>query len=664
MPRKENGFGGNMSFAFKTKVSKSIGNIRNTSGDYPRNRTFGSVVTRTPVDKFNLDATWSKWRKGYEYFTKQKWVPFDLQGLRAEIFPSFRNTLTVNFSATRFPTSLADDATHYVLERVLDPHEPFAKCQGKLTQLGDYSLLDVQNHYDERWELLTFQGQGEILKLEAETLTTKENYVDTSLNTNKKKTTNAIVKSLLTVDTSYPDELVNDKVVPAVYTGSSRSQGTNLTVRATEVFGYDGIAGVVDPLTDDELQALTGKQISLFDANPFYNIDPREHIFEEIDENQFQVKIKFRGSYAATPCRFFIYDAKPFSDDEGIIYQRDFQAIGVQANFGGEGEFVFNKKTYQRWFKSEFNAQALEQLAENIAPLIPTAMTIQSISRVNTLEADENVLIELVPFTSQILYTKRPFNIAGSSDAFYVMSNPKKSFTQEFNTLEDGTNKILETKLNINIDPDMDETFTTGESLWLANRFSCDCPSYSKAVLRAPEQRYEENTLTANRQRKYPLPTAGSNRSKATIDNANDNAGIFNTWISDKDREVFQCCKHTISAYFEKGIKVLEPNQVPIYRDLERAEEKISLEIEGAISSESIKRAEVSSIGFVWAVVQLLVQSTAAIIADPNSRTSFLLKPIEHFYGFKKARRLVPTAQTFYDEDLLFKPKDDNIVEL
>ena len=60
MPRKQNGWGKPSSFKFKTvntntKTGRKIG----AAGSYPSDRTFGSVITRTVIEKYNLDSKWT-----------------------------------------------------------------------------------------------------------------------------------------------------------------------------------------------------------------------------------------------------------------------------------------------------------------------------------------------------------------------------------------------------------------------------------------------------------------------------------------------------------------------------------------------------------------------------------------------------------------------------
>ena len=77
MPRKQNGFGSSKSFAVKgIKSDKAIndsltrGLKPKAAGSYPSNRTFGSTVSRTVIERYDAESDWIVWRKGYEYYIK------------------------------------------------------------------------------------------------------------------------------------------------------------------------------------------------------------------------------------------------------------------------------------------------------------------------------------------------------------------------------------------------------------------------------------------------------------------------------------------------------------------------------------------------------------------------------------------------------------------
>ena len=73
MPKKENGFGKAQSFAFKSFDKTDKGKGKGAAGYYPSNRQYGSAISRSVMEKYDLDSDWVKWRKGYEYYNKAAW---------------------------------------------------------------------------------------------------------------------------------------------------------------------------------------------------------------------------------------------------------------------------------------------------------------------------------------------------------------------------------------------------------------------------------------------------------------------------------------------------------------------------------------------------------------------------------------------------------------
>ena len=128
MPRKQNGFGAHQSFAFKqvdkgTHKSKKPG----AAGYYPSDRSFGSSVHRTVIEKYNLDSDWVKWRKGFEYYNKAAWYKLQtLDEFSGEYKDSQINSVLyqgtdyevdVVFDGYKFATKGADSNNHYVMKR-------------------------------------------------------------------------------------------------------------------------------------------------------------------------------------------------------------------------------------------------------------------------------------------------------------------------------------------------------------------------------------------------------------------------------------------------------------------------------------------------------------------------------------------------------------------
>ena len=73
MPRKQNGFG-NFNVGAVKGISSSLKPSKvGAAGIYPSDRTFGSSVVRSVIEKYDLDSKWVRWRKGLEYYYRAAW---------------------------------------------------------------------------------------------------------------------------------------------------------------------------------------------------------------------------------------------------------------------------------------------------------------------------------------------------------------------------------------------------------------------------------------------------------------------------------------------------------------------------------------------------------------------------------------------------------------
>ena len=127
MPKKQNGFGNSKSLSFKGNGRVDRGKSKGSPGTYPSNRSYGSSVHRTVIEKYNLDSDWVKWRKGYEYYNQAAW--YRLQDLdefsgeykdsqiQSKLYQGTPYEVDVVFDGYKFATKNADSNNHYVMKR-------------------------------------------------------------------------------------------------------------------------------------------------------------------------------------------------------------------------------------------------------------------------------------------------------------------------------------------------------------------------------------------------------------------------------------------------------------------------------------------------------------------------------------------------------------------
>ena len=127
MPRKQNGFGSSSSLGFKKGKSISKGKAKGAPGSYPSNRSYGSSVTRTVIEKYNLDSDWVKWRRGFEYYNKGAWYElkdydpitqeYEKSQIQSKLYQGTEFEVDVVFDGYKFATKNSDSNNHYVMKR-------------------------------------------------------------------------------------------------------------------------------------------------------------------------------------------------------------------------------------------------------------------------------------------------------------------------------------------------------------------------------------------------------------------------------------------------------------------------------------------------------------------------------------------------------------------
>ena len=125
MPRKKNGLG---SFAF-SKVNSAVntGKIKQRSGRYPSDRGYGSTVTRSIIQEWDLESTWARWRKGIEYFYQGAYLKLKPQ--TATLYQGSTKEVPLKFTGYKFATKNADSRAHYVIKRQVDKVRRIARVE-------------------------------------------------------------------------------------------------------------------------------------------------------------------------------------------------------------------------------------------------------------------------------------------------------------------------------------------------------------------------------------------------------------------------------------------------------------------------------------------------------------------------------------------------------
>ena len=183
----------------------------------------------------------------------------------------------------------------------------------------------------------------------------------------------------------------------------------------------------------------------------------------------------------------------------------------------------------------------------------------------------------------------------------------------------------------MDVKPWEDETFLVGDGIYMADAYACNCQSYSRSILTSPEaqyRRYSGAALNKNRQLKYPLPSALSNKDREGL--SNSESGVIVNWATRRNKLEHKCCKHTIAGIFaeqeiegvfgsgsipgvggipygeNKGYIVLEPDSYPTDLARDELEAKLIEQTKDTDFAESGPRSEISPLDFAFSTLQLL----------------------------------------------------------
>ena len=568
MPRKKNGYG-NFAVNSVKGVNNKVDRGKNSSalGSYPSVRSFGSTLTRSAIEQYNYESSWSKWRRGLEYYYQGAYLNFG--ETNAKLYQGTDFEVDVTFKGNRFATKNADSRTHYAIHREID----------QVKQLGF-----ISERYNDEYSYPDYKRNKEIwVKIVAADATSDQLLVRSVGERITDGETAANISWILT-----------SKQKPAVYLGKAIPEGIKVKVAVplAEIMATDFIKD-----NNNDIQSLVGEAVYMPD---FYRNRPVSLFDRFIDsERYFAVELtEFIGGV----------DLQILDTSSGLPPTlgeiNEFEQIFNTQNCTGklDGSFVYEKERYQRFFGKQYlTAEVVRDQVSSLAyGILP--WTIQSV------RADGNqLLIESVPFqTSLQLFTPQ-------EEERYIIFN-ENGFTKQAIDIDDDGNYNHKPivpgeqpwqKIDLSVDPWMDEIFTNQVALTFADLYTCSCPAYLHAVLRSPESTTDGNIT--NRQQKLPLPTA---KGASTFDAGGilKTAGITQTWATAEYKKSFKVCKHTIASMFIDKIRVMEPNTFPTADARESFEKKLGADI-AEVAQEfnaQIKRSEITQIEIIFALAEAL----------------------------------------------------------
>lgn len=579
MPRKQNGFGHSKDIAFKG-VDKQInkGKRKKAAGYYPSDRTFGSNVHRTVIEKYDLDSDWVKWRKGFEYYNKAAWYEleeynantgaYDKQRIDSKLYQGTPYEVDVEFTGYRFATQNADSSNHYVMKRTPTSQPNL----GVITSVrNDATTYAVNKSYREIWCQINTGSDHRLLhQMIGERLTDN--------------TTSATLKNVLT-----------SAGRPGIYKGKSTS--TDATIVTSTVPLASVLASTFIQNANGDVQALVGKIAYTSDfyvdkvigqVNTANFEDDDEFFYVNVNDTNNGVDLKILDTTGELPPS--LYDISSLTP----IFQTS------QADVSIKSSYKYQKNEYQRFYGKQYlTADLVETEITRVNYVVLPYL-------INSVRIDgSNLLIQSVAFESEFKL------LADISTGLLVFSD--NSFTKTEDDYYNGNyyhplgtpGDPIWKRIDTDVDPWMDEVFTASTGIQPAVTYACSCPNFSSSQLRMPQANQSDDTRKNNRQERYPLPTAlgPSSYDKQGQVGA---AGYIQSWETEERRLGFKMCKHTIAAMFIDQIKVVEPNTYPTYETRIQFEDKLEKEIEevGNRFTDSYKRSGITTLEIVFALAQ------------------------------------------------------------
>ena len=572
MPKKQNGFGNAKSFAFKPSKGINKGKGVGAAGYYPGDRRYGTSVHRSVIESYDLNSDWVKWRKGYEYYNRAAWYKLEEYNpitqeytearIESKLYQGTDYEVDVIFTGYKFATTGADSNNHYVMKR-----ETVSSVDlGTITSIKNDERLYPEAKLSR--EILVQGAPGVdsrlLLQMIGERIT--DGTTEASLN-----------------------YVLNDKQHPALYIGKSAPE-TPVTVTLT----------CPKSDLDDDLQKYVGKVVYIQSFYKERDINSVTEIDFVDDTNTFNVNIK--DQLSGLPMEILDPESEDLPPSLYDITSLDVLVTTNATDLEINGQYTYDKSLYQRFFGQQYlTAEVVESEVEAVSYTV-MPFTILGIAE----EPGTNqVRINSVPFQGELrMYTDVTNATLSFADWSFTRTDVDEYDGEYYHPLGvPGEEPWM--RIDTDINPWMDEIFTSGMPLKPATVYSCSCPNHSQAILRAPQETEDNESRRINRQRRYPLPTVMGQKD-LTGTGIQQAAGRIESWESREHKMSFKMCKHSIAAMFIERIKTKEPSAYPTLDSRLAFEEKLTKEMDMVDQkfSASYKRGGITAIEIIFALAQ------------------------------------------------------------
>ena len=610
MPRKQNGFGNAKSFKAKeVKSNINVDAVPKAAGNYPADRRFGSTVTRTAIEDYDLNSTWVRWRKGLEYYYRTSWARLDRPNpdydptdedslefidyvVNSKLYQGTEGEFDVLFDGYRFATKNADTANHYVIKRtVVDPYS-----LGVITEVdNDPIAYKEQKKQREIWT----KGQPSDMSFMLR---------------------NMIGERLTDGDTEATlSWILTDQKHPAIFIGKASPFPEEQTVIKVTVPKADLLATEFMQNNGNNFDALLGEIGYIKEIFVESTINPSLRFIDDFGFSDFAGAtgdyIRVEAEVSDSTTEFKILDRNTELPPTLVDIVELETLFKGPADFNVSGVFAYDKSLYQRFYGNKYLTADVVQSEVDTATVTVFPFEIFSYK-----EVGDQVELSSAPFSGEL----RLYAPIGS-EATLIWAD--YSFTKTSRDVyEDGVyyhDEVLDKKgkplpdwqvIDTEVDPWTTPVFTSGEGLVPATMYTCSCPNYSHSQLRMPQSTEDGPMRQINRQRRYPLPTAkGVSRFQegALV----QVGGLVQSWGTREFKMSYKQCKHTIAARFIERIKTKEPSEYPSIVSRLKFEEKLDKEIRD-IPDEfrlSYERSGITTLEIIFSMAEALNMDDAEL---------------------------------------------------
>ena len=610
MPRKQNGFGNPKSFTAKSVNDKiGVAPVKKAAGSYPSDRRYGSTITRTAIEDYDLNSTWARWRKGLEYYYRTSWARIDQRNpdydptvedslefidfvVNSKLYQGTEGEFDVTFDGYRFATKNADTANHYVIKRTVE--DPYSL--GVITDVDNDPIL-----YKEQKEQREIWTEGEpndmsfmLRNMIGERLTDGE--------------TEASLSWVLT-----------EQKHPAIFIGKASPLPEEQTVIRVTVPKADLMATEFIQNNGNDLNALLGEIGYIKEIFIESTINPSLRFIDDFGFSDFAGVtgdyIRVEADVSDSTSEFKILDRNtelPPTLVDIVDLETLFKG---PADFNVTGVFAYDKSLYQRFYGRKYLTADVVQSEVDTATITVFPFEIFSYK-----EVGDQVELSSAPFSGELrLYAP----IGGKATLIwsdYSFTKTTRDVNDEgvyyHQEVRDKDGNILPDwqVIDTEVDPWTTPVFTTGKGLVPATMYTCSCPNYSHSQLRMPQSTEDGPTRRLNRQKRYPLPTAkGVSRFQEGA--LAQTGGLVQSWATREYKMSYKQCKHTIAARFIERIKTKEPSEYPSIVSRLKFEEKLKKEIRD-IPDEfrlSYERSGITTLEVIFSMAEALNMDDAEL---------------------------------------------------